>query len=117
MTRPAADAIIRHRDRDFLALAGGDVENVQLAVLFINDAALAVGTWPADIPGLLESDLCGFPGREVVGIQIEMSVAVRIKEDFVTDPHRIAAGAFGVGNLLCLVALKIKNVELVRLAA
>src|SRR5260370_28666296 len=113
----ATQCIIRQCNRGFVALARFSVEVVQLAVLFVDNAVLAVGARPADIPGLFESDLCSFPGRDVVGIQIEVAVAIRIKKYSVADPHGIATGAFGVGYFLRFVAPQVKNVELVGLAA
>jgi len=90
---------------------------VQLAVLFVDNAVLAVGSSASGYPRSFESDLCSFPGRDVVGIQIEVAVAIRIKKYSVADPHGIATGTFGVGYFLRFVAPQVKNVELVGLAA
>src|SRR5581483_10415624 len=81
--------------RDLLRL---DVENLELPVALVNDAARAVGAGPSQVPVLEERDLRGFAGGSVVAVEVEFSVAVGIEVDRTADPHRIAAGALAVCN-------------------
>ncbi len=56
-------------------------------------------------------------GRHVVGVKVERAGAVRVEIDLVADPHGIALGQGGVGDLLGLVAREVEDPEVLGPAA
>src|SRR5262249_7034963 len=76
-----------------------------------------IRTWPAYIPLPATRDLAGLTLGRVVGIDIEVTVAIGIVKNRIADPHGITRGPGTFCDSLGIVALQIKDVENVRLAA
>ena len=83
----------------------------------VNDPAFVVGTGPAHVPEFVVGYLRRLAAGDVVGVEIEMPVAIGVEIDRVADPHRIARRARSFGDPFGGVALQIEDVETVRLAA
>lgn len=112
--RPGVEAVAGDVDGEVTRLPGAGVEDVQLAVHLIGDLPLRVGAGPADVPLRALGELgCGTAG-EVVGVEVERAGAVRGEVDLVADPHRIAFGARGVGDLLRRLGCEIEDPEILR---
>ena len=56
----------------------------------VNDPALMIGAGPAHIPLLALRYLRSLAGRNVVGVDVEMAVAIGVVVNRVPDPHRVA---------------------------
>ena len=87
------------------------VEDVQLAVQLVDDLAVRVGARPADVPLRAPGELGGGAARHVQGVEVERAGAVRVEIDLVADPHRIALGARGPGDLADLAAREVEDPE------
>jgi hypothetical protein len=74
--RPHGQSIGRHIDGKLGGLAGGDVEDIQLAVHLVDDAVFVIGAGPAQIPVGAMGQLRSTFGLGVVGIEIERVVFV-----------------------------------------
>src|SRR6185369_267984 len=116
-TRPAPIAFRRNVDRNRRALLRACIHHHELAVHFVNDLAFVVGTGPTYVPRSAGGDLRGPAARHVVSVEIEVTVAIRVVEDVVANPHRITRGARAFGAALRGVAAQIEDVKLIGLAA
>src|SRR5262249_52979250 len=83
----------------------------------VNDSRLFVAARPAHVPSVVVRQLRGLSASEVKGVEVEMSIAVRVEIDRVGDPHRVAARPDVVGYSASVVVFQIKNIELVGLSA
>src|SRR5580658_4762961 len=107
----AIHSIVGNRDGNRLRLPGLYIEHLQLAVELEDDAALAVAARPSHVPGCVFGDLGSLSTGRVIGVEIEMAIAVGVEEDLISDPHRVAGGAWAFGNPLSLVGLDVENVQ------
>ena len=73
---PHGQGIGGHVDGKLGGLAGGDVEDIQIAIRFVNDAVLVIGAGPAQIPLGAAGQLRSVFGLGVVGIEVESIVLV-----------------------------------------
>src|ERR1039458_2683763 len=77
-------------------------------------ARVAVGAGPAEVERLDEGELGGLAVRNIVGVEIEVAVAVGIVVDGRADPHGIAAGAIAFADFLSVVGFDIEAVQVRR---
>ncbi len=116
--RPRVQAVVGHRDVNLPILSGLRVVDRQLAGHLVHDpAGLRVRARPAHVPRLAVRELRDGAGRDVVRIQVERPVLVRVVVDLVADPHRVALGAGTLADRLRRIAGEVENGEIVRLAA
>src|ERR1039457_231069 len=108
---PAVDAIVGHAHGDVYALARFHIEDLQLAVEFVDDALLAVARGPSHIPQRVVGDLPGFAAGGVVRVDVEVAVAIRVVVDLLADPHGVAAGARTFGDALGGVRFGVEDVD------
>src|ERR1039458_4199028 len=113
---PAVDTIVGHAHGDVYALARFHIEDLQLAVEFVDDALLAVARGPSHIPQRVVGDLPGFAAGGVVRVDVEVAVAIRVVVDLLADPHGVAAGARTFGDALGGVRFGVEDVNLVVIA-
>src|SRR5579872_6181007 len=104
-------------DGNVRASACFDVEHIQLAVELVDNAPLAIGAGPAHIPCSVPGHLRDFSGSGVIGIEVEVAVAIGIEVDLFANPHGVAAGAWTFSDALGGVSFGIENVKLVSLSA
>jgi len=115
--RPPAGVVGGHLDRHRAVRFAAGVEHMQLAVQFVDDVAVGVGTRPAHVPIAVVGERAGLAGGEVVAVQIEHAAAVRIEINRIADPHRIAVGARIVGDLHQGRMPEVEDVQIVGPAA
>src|SRR5712692_3864508 len=114
---PSSETVVGHCDRNRSVFLGSRVKYSQLTVELIDNAALAIRTRPSHVPGPVRSHRRSLAGRDVVGVKIEVSVAIGVEVDRVSDPHWVAARTRAVANFFCVECLQIEDVELIGLAS
>ena len=116
--RPRVQAVVGHLDVNLPVFAGLRVEDRQLAGHLVHDpAGLRVRARPAHVPRLAVRELRDGAGRDVVRVQVERPVLVRVVVDLVADPHCVALGAGPLADRLRRVVGEIEDGEIVRLSA
>ncbi len=95
-TRSFPQAIVGDLDRDSAVIAVGDVEDVELTIELVDDAAVVISARPAHVPELGVRNLLDATAYWIVGVQVEPVVPIRDEVDPVADPHWVALGAHGV---------------------
>ena len=61
-------AVVGHADREFARLFRANIHYLQLAVAFVDDVILVIGTWPPDVPIAVVSHLRSFAASSLVGV-------------------------------------------------
>ncbi len=111
--RPPADAVVGHPDRDRCRVPGRGVEDPELAVELVDDAAGGrIAARPAHVPRGVLGERGGNACGDVVGVEIVVAAAVGGEVDDVPHPHRIAVGAGMIGDADGVVGRQIEDVEL-----
>src|ERR1044071_1373393 len=84
--RAAIESFVGNVDGKRRVLLRFRIEYLKLAVQFIDYAAIIIARRPPDVPRLVEGHLRGLRRWNIVGIKIEMAVAVRVVVDGVSEP-------------------------------
>ena len=115
--RPLPQPVVQHGDDQRGIAAVVDIEDVELAVEFVDNPALVIGARPTNVPQIGFRDLLDRPATRIKRIEIEAVVAVGGKVDLVADPHWISLGADRMGYGLDFVARQIEDEEVLSPAA
>ena len=109
--------VARHADVERLVAAGRGVVEMQRAIHFENDLALAIGAGPARVFALVVGQLARFAAADVEAVEVQVFAAVGKEIDRIADPHRIAIGVLVGGDVARATAGNVVDVEILRPAA